>query len=197
MQERLKKQLQFCLEIDKEKQIQRQTLKTDNTHENDAEHAWHMAIMTLILHEYANETIDLLKTISMLLIHDLVEIDAGDTYAYDEDATKTQEERENKAANRLFSLLPEDQATHFFQLWIEFEKGQTPEAKFAHTMDRFQPIMLNHATNGKMWKEHQVKYSQILDRNKNTSKGSKILWDVMQESFIKPHIDQEIINDKK
>ena len=153
--ERLKKQLEFSLEIDKEKNIFRQThLSGHGRNENDAEHAWHMAIMTLLLSEYSNEEIDVLRTVSMLLIHDLVEIDAGDTYAYDEEAKKTQTDREQKAADRIFNLLPEDQAEKMYSLWREFEEWETPEAKFAHTMDNFQPLMLNAATEGKSWWEN-------------------------------------------
>ena len=161
--ERLKKQLEFCREIDKEKFIGRQTYKSDaQTKENDAEHAWHMAVMTVLLSEYANEKIDVLKTVTMLLIHDIVEIDAGDTYAYDEDGKKTQREREVKAADRIFGILPDDQRDNFRNLWEEFEKGETPEAKFAHTMDNFQPAMLNDLTEGKSWVEKGVHLSQIL-----------------------------------
>lgn len=166
MKERLKKQIKFIKEIDKEKTITRQTLLTNGIQkEDDAQHAWHMAIMTLLLSEYANEEIDILKTISMLLIHDIVEIDAGDTYAYDQKGIETQRERETKAADRIFGLLPEDQKVKFRMLWEEFENNETPEAHFAHTMDNFQPVMLNDATNGKMWEENKVRLSQILKRN--------------------------------
>ena len=156
--ERLEKQFDFCREIDREKFIVRQNYLTDGSRrENDAEHAWHMAIMTLILSEYANEKIDVLRTISMLLIHDLVEIDAGDTFAYDEEAKKTQRQREMAAADRIFKLLPEDQALHFRQLWDEFEEHKTPEAKFARAMDNIHPAMMNSASDGKLWKEKYIK----------------------------------------
>ena len=159
--ERLEKQFDFCREIDKEKFIKRQTYLSDGQQkENDAEHAWHMAIMTLLLSEYANEEIDVLKTVSMLLIHDLVEIDAGDTYAYDEEGKKTQRQRELAAADRIFGLLPEDQQKKFRELWDEFEEGETAEAKFAHTMDNVQPAMLNAATGGKAWEERKIRLSQ-------------------------------------
>lgn len=188
--ERLKQQFDFCREIDKEKFIKRQTYLSDKEHkENDAEHAWHMAVMTLLLSEYANEEIDVLKTISMLLIHDLVEIDAGDTYAYDEEAKKTQKERELAAADRIFGLLPEDQGKKFRALWEEFEACETPEAKFARTMDNVQPMMLNHATDGKSWKERGVQLSQILKRNERTKDGSKELWNYSFENFIKPNVE--------
>lgn len=185
---RLEKQFDFCREIDKEKFIKRQTYLSDGIHkENDAEHAWHMAIMTILLGEYANEDIDILKTVTMLLIHDLVEIDAGDTYAYDEEAKKTQEQREKTAADRIFGLLPEDQKEYFRGLWEEFEDGTTPEAKFAHTMDNIQPTMLNAATDGKAWEEHSVQLSQVLGRNKNTAQGSEKLWEYSYQKFISPY----------
>ena len=194
---RLNKQFEFCLEADKEKFIGRQTYLTDGIRkENDAEHAWHMAVMTLILSEYANEKIDLLKTISMILIHDIVEIDAGDTYAYDEERKKTQKSRELAAADRIFTMLPEDQKQKFRQLWEEFETAETPEAKFARAMDNVQPIMLNSATDGKSWEERGIRLSQILRRNQITPEGSEKLWDYMQENFIKPNVENgKIIKD--
>jgi hypothetical protein len=186
--ERLEKQFDFFREIDKEKFIGRQTYLTDGERkENDAEHAWHMAIMTVLLAEYANEKIDVLKTVMMLLIHDLVEIDAGDTYAYDEEGKKTQREREEKAAKRIFGLLPEEQGEKLMALWEEFEAYETPEANFAHTMDNIQPVMLNDATDGKAWLEHGVHLSQILGRNKKTAEGSRELWQYAYEKMIAPN----------
>ena len=186
--ERLEKQFDFFREIDKEKFIGRQTYLTDGERkENDAEHAWHMAIMTVLLSEYANEKIDVLKTVMMLLIHDLVEIDAGDTYAYDEEGKKTQREREEKAAKRIFGLLPEEQGGKLMALWEEFEAYETPEANFAHTMDNIQPVMLNGATDGKAWLEHGVHLSQILGRNKKTAEGSRELWQYAYEKMIAPN----------
>lgn len=196
MKDRLERQIQFCREIDREKQILRQTLLCDGSRqEDDAQHAWHMAIMTLLLSEYANETIDVLKTISMLLIHDLVEIDAGDTFAYDEEAKKTQRQRELQAADRIFSLLPEDQGQKFRALWDEFEAGISPEARFAHTMDNIQPAMLNAASGGKQWKERGVRLSQILERNKATGEGSQTLWQYSLEHFIMKHVKEGMILD--
>lgn len=194
---RLEKQFEFCLEVDKEKSIKRQTLQSDGiTKENDAEHAWHMALMSLLLSEYSNEEIDLLKTISMILIHDVVEVDAGDTYAYDEVSKQTQREREEKAADRIFGLLPDDQRDKFRALWEEFEAGETPEAKFARTMDNIQPTMLNNATDGQMWLKNKVKLSQILGRNKNTPKGSQKLWEYSYNNFIQPNVKKgRIIED--
>lgn len=187
----------FAKEIDKEKEIVRQTFLADGSRkENDAEHAWHMAIMTILLSEYANEEIDVLKTITMLLIHDIVEIDAGDTYAYDEEGKKTQREREEKAAERIFGLLPEEKGEYFRNLWEEFEEYKTPEAKFAHTMDNIQPEMLNAASGGKSWREHEVHFSQILNRNAKTMDGSKAIWDYAMDNIFKPNIEKgNIIDD--
>ena len=196
--ERLDQLFTFFREIDKEKFIGRQTYLSDaKRKENDAEHALHMAIMTLLLSEYANEKIDVLRTISMLLIHDLVEIDAGDTYAYDEEGKKTQAERERKAADRIYGLLPKEQGKKLYDLWLEFEARQTPEAKFARVMDNIQPMMLNAATEGKAWEEHEVKLSQILGRNEHTADGSKLLWEYAYESFIKPNMEAGRICDDR
>ena len=190
MEERLKCQLDFALEIDKEKNIFRQThLSGHGRNENDAEHAWHMAIMAYLLKEYANEPVDIAKVMLMCLIHDIVEIDAGDTYAYDEDAKKTQREREVKAADRIFGLLPEEQGKEFRALWEEFEAQETAESKFARTMDNIQPIMLNAATDGKAWEEHDVHIEQILNRNRNTAKGSEAIWEYAKEEFLRPNLE--------
>ena len=189
--ERLEKQMAFIREIDKEKQIFRQSYVTDGTRkENDAEHAWHMAIMTFLLSEYANEDIDVLKTIRMILIHDIVEIDAGDTYAYDDSAKATQYEREERAANRLFGLLPEDQAKNLRALWDEFEAGESKEARFARTMDNVQPLLLNDATGGKAWEEHDVPLSKIMKRNERTAKGSEALWEYSRDHLIKKNVQE-------
>lgn len=190
-EKRLDQLFDFFREIDKEKFIGRQTYLTDAVRkENDAEHAWHMAIMTILLAEYANEKIDVLKTVAMLLIHDIVEIDAGDTYAYDEEAKKTQAEREQKAADRIFGILPEDLKKKMQGLWEEFEARETPEAKFARTMDNIQPIMLNDATDGKAWVEHEVRLEQILRRNSRTAEGSEVLWEYARENFVKPNLEK-------
>lgn len=196
---RFKKQLDFIQEIDKEKYIERRTLVADGKRfENDAEHAWHMAVMTVLLSEYANEKIDVLKTVTMLLIHDIVEIDSGDTYAYDENGKKTQHKRELKAADRIFNLLPEDQAETFYNLWIEFEEQKTPEAKFARTMDHLQPTILNNATNGEMWKRNGIRLSQVLSRNETTKNGSEFLWDFQLNGLIMPNVENgNIIDDNK
>lgn len=189
--ERLEKQMAFIREIDKEKQIFRQSYVTDGTRkENDAEHAWHMAIMTFLLSEYANEEIDVLKTIRMILIHDIVEIDAGDTYAYDDSAKATQREREERAADRLFGMLPEDQAQELRALWEEFEAAETKEARFARTMDNVQPLLLNDATGGKAWEEHDVPLSKIMKRNERTARGSETLWEYSRDALIKKNVEE-------
>lgn len=196
--ERLEKQLAFIREIDKEKMIKRQNYITDcETREDDAQHAWHMAIMTLLLKEYANEDIDVLKTVTMLLIHDLVEVYAGDTYAYDEEGKKTQAEREAKAADKLYGLLPEDQGEYLKNLWYEFEEQKTPEARFARTMDCFQPLILNDATDGRAWKEHGVKRSQVLKRNERVHLGSEHIWEYEKENLIEKNVrNGNIIDDR-
>lgn len=187
---RLKKLFDFFLEIDQEKFIGRQTyLSGALRKENDAEHAWHMAIMAILLSDYSNEPIDVLKTVTMLLIHDLVEIDAGDTYAYDEEGKKTKRTREVAAAERIFGLLPEDQGRRLRALWDEFEEEASAEAKFAHTMDHIQPLMLNAATEGKSWAEHDVQLSQVLERNQHTAEGSNVLWEYAYENFIRPNVE--------
>ena len=189
-EKRLEDQMKFLLEIDKEKNILRQThLSGHGRRENDAEHAWHMAIMIYLLREYANEKIDLAKTMMMALIHDIVEIDAGDTYAYDTAALATQQEREAKAAQRIFGLLPEDQREEMLALFQEFEDYETPEARFAHVLDNLQPLMLNDSNNGGDWREHQVKRSQVYKRNARTSTGSETLWAYM-EGLIQGNVEK-------
>lgn len=174
---RLEKQLEFSLEIDKEKNVLRQTHLTGRgRRENDAEHAWHMAVMAYILKEYSNSEIDIARTMIMCLIHDIVEIDAGDTYAYDEEGKKTQANREQKAKNRIFSLLPDDQADEMKKIFDEFEKNETAEAKFAHAMDNIQPMILNNSNGGSDWKEHGVSAGQVMERQKKTKPGSEKIY---------------------
>lgn len=188
--DRLDKQFAFIKEIDKEKQVTRQTPLADGSRkENDAEHAWHMAIMTMLLGEYANEEIDRYRTMSMLLIHDLIEIYSGDTYCYDEAGKESQRERELQAADRLFGMLPEDQALYMRSLWDEFEEGDTPEARFARTMDRIQPTMLNRSSGGISWLEHDIAISQVLKRNAISADGSEVLWNYAKEKFLKPAVE--------
>ena len=181
-QERFKKQLDFILEIDKEKNILRQThLSNGGRREDDAEHAWHLAVMTYLLSEYSNRKIDVAKTMLMTLIHDIVEIDAGETYAYDAEAKKSEKAREKAAADRLFGLLPDDQNEKLRSIWEEFEAYETPEAKFAHVMDNFQPMLLNHSNHGGDWKEHGIRRSQTEKRNEKTPEGSAAIWDYMKK----------------
>lgn len=180
--ERFQKQLNFILEVDKEKNILRQTHLSGYTRqENDAEHAWHMAMMIYLLKEYANEEFDVAKAMMMALIHDIVEIDAGDTYAYDTNGLATQKERESKAADRIFGLLPDDQKEHLIALFEEFEEGKTPEARFAKTMDNLQPILLNDCNNGADWRAHKVNKSQVLNRQKSSQLGSEDIWEFTKE----------------
>ena len=190
MNERLKKQLAFALEIDKEKNIFRQThLSNHGRNENDAEHAWHMAIMAYLLKEYANEPVDIGKVMLMCLIHDVVEIDAGDTYAYDAEALKSQKEREDAAKERIFGMLPTEQKEELIALFDEFEAYETAESKFAHAMDNMQPLILNHSNNGGDWKEHGVSAKQVYGRQSQTAKGSQILFEATDE-LLKENIEK-------
>ena len=183
---RLEQQLQFILEIDKVKKIIRQTPLSDASRkENDAEHSWHIALMAYLLQEYVEEPVEVSKVMLMVLIHDLVEIDAGDTYAYDEEGAKTKDERERKAADRIFGLLPEEQGMYLKALWEEFEAYETAEAKYAHMLDNFQPLLLNDAAGGISWTEHQVKKSQIYKRNEKVEETSATIWKCMQDKIDK------------
>jgi putative hydrolase of HD superfamily len=193
MDERLKKQLDFALEIDKEKNIFRQThLSGHGRNENDAEHAWHMAIMAYLLKEYSNEPVDIGKVMLMCLIHDIVEIDAGDTYAYDAENLKTQKAREDAAKERIFSILPEEQKDELIKLFDEFEEFETAESKFAHAMDNLQPLILNNSNGGGDWREHGVTAEQVYGRQSKTKFGSERLYDVIdriiKENIVKGNI---------
>ena len=191
--ERFKRQLDFALEIDKEKEIFRQThLSGHGRSENDAEHAWHMAIMAYLLQEYSNEPIDIKKVMIMCLLHDVVEIDAGDTYAYDEEGLKTQKAREEAAKERIFSLLPEDQKAELMAIVDEFNAYETPESKFAHCMDNVQPLMLNDSNGGADWIEHGVSATQIRGRQGKNILGSEFLFrytdDIIERHVREGHI---------
>lgn len=193
MDERLKQQLDFILEIDKEKNILRQTLLSGHgRRENDAEHAWHMAIMAYLLQEYSNEPIDISRVMIMCLIHDIVEIDAGDTYAYDSEGLKTQKAREDAAKERIFSMLPPTQKQELMALFDEFESFETPESKFAHTMDNLQPLLLNNSNDGSDWIEHQVNADQVYGRQSKSKLGSKQLYEVTDQ-ILKKHIEKGTI----
>lgn len=180
MNERLKKQLDFMLELDKMKNIYRQTyVLHEDRKENDAEHSWHLAILAFMLEEYAAEPIDILKVIKMVLLHDVVEIDAGDTYLYDEEGYKSKAEREEKAAQRIFGLLPDDQRDEYYALWREFEDDITYESRFASILDRMQPLLLNYTKGGIAWKEHGVHKEQVLSRNRPYFDASQELAEVI------------------
>src|SRR5690606_28879866 len=172
--ERLKKQLEFIIEVDKLKQIYRQTLLMDGSrNENDAEHSWHLALMAMVLQEYSpKKDLDITKVLKMLLIHDLVEIYAGDTFCYDEKANLNKNQRELEAAERLFSILPPDQNQEFRDLWDEFEKRETPEALFAASLDRIQPLICNYLTGGHTWVKYGVKSHKVLERNLLVKEGA-------------------------
>lgn len=176
---RFKSQIEFILEIDKLKKILRRTPLLDRSRqENSAEHSWHIALIVMVLAEYADEDpLDLLQVIKLLLAHDLVEIDAGDTYCYDESGVQDQNKREKKAADRIFNILPEDQAESFRALWDEYEDRSTPESRFANALDRFQPLLHNYFTEGHSWRQHGIQKEQVLSRMQLVDEGSSFLWD--------------------
>jgi putative hydrolase of HD superfamily len=177
MDERLSAQLAFLLEADRLKQIERQSLITGTRRrENTAEHSWHLALFALVLSEHADEDIDLARVVAMVVLHDLVEIDAGDTYAYDDAGYATKVDREQHAADRLFGLLPEDQGTYLRGLWEEYEAARTPDARFANALDRLQPVLLNHATDGATWAVHGVTADRVRARNSVIAQASAGLW---------------------
>jgi putative hydrolases of HD superfamily len=179
--ERLRQQLEFILEIDRLKSVLRQSyLINIDRHENSAEHSWHLAVAAMVLAEHAKEKIEISKVIRMVLVHDLVEIDAGDTFIYDEAANVGKAAREQEAANRLFGVLPEDQSQSFMALWREFEDRQTPEAKFAFALDRLLPILHNVFTQGRSWKEHGIRQEQALKKNRPIEDGSPALWQAVE-----------------
>lgn len=189
--ERLARQMRFMVEIDKLKSIARRTLLMDGSrYENDAEHSWHLAVMALVLAEHTNApSLDLGRVIRMVLVHDIVEIDAGDTYCYDDAAHSGKDERERAAADRLFSLLPKDQAAELRGLWEEFEARRTPEARFAAALDRLQPLMHNYWTDGVVWRQHGVGSGKVTDRNRHVGDGSRTLWE-FAESLIRDAVER-------
>lgn len=197
MGDRLKKQLEFVLEIDKEKNIFRQThISGHGRNENDAEHAWHMAIMAYLLREYSNEPIDITRVMLMCLVHDVVEIDAGDTYAYDTEGKKTQKAREEAAKERLYSMLPDDQKEELMAIFEEFEAWETPEAKFARAMDNLQPLLLNNSNGGGDWRSHEVSADQVYGRQIGTKAGSEKLYEVT-DNIIRENIKNGNIKEEK
>ncbi len=192
-EERLQKQIDFILESDKLKKIFRKTYLADGSrYENDAEHSWHLALMTILLSEYSNKSIDVLKVIKMVLIHDIVEIDAGDTYCYDDAANEDKVKREIAAAKRLFALLPFDQRKEFMDIWVEFEENKTAEANFANALDCFQPVNLNYASGGISWIENNIAYNQVIKRTSKIQDGSMQLWNyakkIIDSALLKKYI---------
>ena len=180
--DRLEQQLGFILEVEKLKQVFRQTLLIDDKRqENDAEHSWHLALMALLLEEHAADEVDILRVVKMVLIHDIVEIDAGDTFAYDEAGQEGKEEREGEAATRIFGLLPTEDGEELVQLWEEFEARQTADARYANALDRFQPLLLNYHAGGDTWLRHGVRKDQVIARNRHISEGSSALWNYARE----------------
>lgn len=176
--DRLLKQIDFIKEIDKIKYVQRRTkLFNSNRPENDAEHSWHLAMMVLVLAEHSNETLDIVKTLKMVLIHDIVEIDAGDTFIYDAVKAHSNTEEERLAAERIFGLLPPGQAEGFIAVWEEFEAGKTKEARFARSVDRLQPLLQNLSNNGGTWTEFGIDYEKVYQKKKVIKQGSQLLWD--------------------
>ncbi|MBO8172891.1 MAG: HD domain-containing protein [Bacillaceae bacterium] len=193
---RLAQQIRFITEIDRLKNVYRQSILMDSSRrENSAEHSWHLAMMALILSEYADsDQLDLLRVIKMVVIHDLVEIDAGDTFAYDDEGRKDQKEREEKAAERIFGLLPEDQRNEIYDIWHEFEEQDTAEARFARALDRLQPLLHNYFTRGESWQKNKVRASQVYERNQPIEEGSEVLWqfatklirDAVERNYLSP-----------
>ncbi len=195
---RLDLQFDFLRELDQEKSIFRQNYIGHHARrENDAEHAWHMAIMAAVLREYANEEVDMERVLLMILLHDVVEIDAGDTYAYDEEGKKSQKKRELDAADRIFHILPPDQEEFFRGLWDEFEAWESPEARFARACDNFQPMMLNRMNGSQSWLDHGVSLSQVLERNARSGEGAREVWDYAYAHFIVPGLTEGKLRDDR
>ena len=190
MGSRLEQQIQFIIEIDRLKTVLRQTVLTDRSRqENSAEHSWHLAVMALLLAEYANRPVDLLRVLKMVLVHDLVEIDAGDTFCYDAEANRDREDRERRAADRIFHLLPSDQEVELRALWEEFEARETPDARFAAALDRMQPVLANLSSRGHSWRQHGIVKQQVIERNRPIADGSRQPWD-----RISALLDQAVAN---
>ncbi|WP_318347556.1 HD domain-containing protein [Aquipluma nitroreducens] len=191
--EYLLKQISFIKEIDKLKYIQRKTkLFNSDRPENDAEHSWHLAMMTIVLAEHSDNPIDVLKVLKMVLIHDIVEIDAGDTFIYDSTKSHTNTDEELIGAKRIFGLLPTEQAEEFIAIWKEFEESVTDEAKFAKSMDRFEPLLQNTSNNGGTWREFNVPYQKVYDKKKVIKDGSTTIWNYA-ENLINESVDRGIL----
>ena len=187
-------QIEFIREIDKLKYIFRKTkLINSDRPENDAEHSWHLAMMAIVLAGHANEPIDLEKVMKMVLIHDIVEIDSGDVFAYDTTKSHDNFDEELKAARRIFGILPEEQAEEFINLWIEFEEMKTPESKFARSLDRLEPLLQNASNNGGTWREFDVKYDQVMEKKQVIKDGSEELWK-FAENLIDESVEKGILS---
>ena len=192
--EDLLKQIAFIKEIDKLKYIQRKTkLFNSDRNENDAEHSWHLALMAIVLAQHSNEPVDILKVVKMVLIHDIVEIDAGDTFIYDTQKAHCNTEEERLAANRIFSLLPEEQEQELIAVWEEFEAGETNEAKFARSMDRLEPLLQNTSNQGGTWKEYGVSYPKVYEKKKVIKDGSEVIWQYAEE-LINESVEKGILS---
>ncbi|MDP6779593.1 MAG: HD domain-containing protein [Candidatus Latescibacteria bacterium] len=196
--DRLDRLVAFIVEIDRLKGVLRQTMVTGSErHENDAEHSWHLALTAVLLAEYACDEVDLLRVVKMVLVHDLVEIDAGDTFVYDTKAREDQQERERAAAERIFGILPADLERDLWSLWEEFEARETPEARYAAALDRFQPILLNYHTQGAAWQRHGIRVDQVIERNAHMEAGAPALWayvrrlieDAVEKGYLAPERD--------
>ena len=197
MENLLNAQMNFLIEIDKLKSIERKTKIINGTRlENDAEHSWHLAMMALILQKESNSDINLLKVIKMLLVHDLVEIDAGDTFAYDTEGHVDKFEREMAGAKRLFGMLPQEQEKELMDLWLEFENKETNDAKFATSLDRLQPLIHNHLNQGDTWKKYNITSKQVINRNKEIADGSEKLWEYAQ-NMINKSVEKGILSKEK
>lgn len=193
--QRLRQQIEFITEIDKLKHVlRRNTLVDGSRRENSAEHSWHISMLAIVLAEHADEPVDVLHVVKLLLVHDLVEIDAGDTFCYDEEAKLDKEEREIAAADRLFALLPGEQARQFRALWDEYEAADTAEAKFAHALDRLQPLLLNYHSGGGTWQEYDIPLSSVLKRADGIRRGSKTLWDAAN-GVLDDAVEQGLLRD--
>lgn len=197
--EKIKKQMDFIIEIDKLKNVFRQSLIADGSrHENDAEHSWHLCMLAITLEEYAEKGTDILKCVKMLLIHDIVEIYAGDTYLYDEEGSKDKVERERKAAEKIYGILDDEKSGEFIKLWTEFDEGKSKEAFFANILDRVQPIMLNYLTGGKMWLKNKIHKKQVLDKafrifENNDSPICRYMTKIINESVEKGYLLEDEI----
>ncbi len=191
--DKLLQQINFIKEIDKIKYIERKTkLINSDRNENDAEHSWHLAMMTIVLAEHSDVPIDVLKVLKMVLIHDIVEIDAGDTFIYDTEKNHTNTDEERTAANRIFGMLPKEQADELISIWEEFENGETHEAKFARSMDRFEPLLQNASNNGGTWAEFGVSYDKVYEKKKDIKEGSSSLWSYA-ENLINESVEKGIL----